>query len=117
MECSVLVETEPGQSLLVHGSYHAAYRFHDELIVTNRETYFLDILANTLRTEQETVAIENERDNCARVVYDFIDAVRDNRSPLASGPAVLPAMRVLQSVQDQWDARYGSQSLPGRPLD
>jgi hypothetical protein len=26
-------------------------------------------------------------------------------------------MRVLQQVQDEWDSRYGVQSLPGRPLD
>ena len=36
MECVVLVETEADQSLLVHGSYHAAYRFYDKLIVTDR---------------------------------------------------------------------------------
>jgi hypothetical protein len=29
---------------------------------------------------------------------------------------VLPAMRVLQAVQDEWDRRYGVQSIPGRPL-
>ena len=117
MECTILVETDADQSFVVHGSYHATYRFHDELIITNRETYFLDILASTLRTEQQTVPIENERDNCARVIHDFLDAVRDNRPPIASGPAVLPTMRVLQHVQDEWDERYGRQSIPGRPLE
>jgi hypothetical protein len=29
----------------------------------------------------------------------------------------LPAMRVLQSVQDVWDAEHGAQAIPGRPLD
>ena len=52
MECVVLVETEADQSLLVHGSYHAAYRFYDKLIVTDRDTYFYDILAGTLRTAE-----------------------------------------------------------------
>lgn len=117
MECTVLVETEADQSFLVHGSYHATYRFYDKLIVTNRETYFYDILAGTLRTEAQTVPIENEQVNCARVIRDFIDAVRSNRAPLTSGPSVLPAARVLQKVQDDWDARYGAQSIPGRPLD
>jgi len=116
MECVVLVETERDQSFMVHGSYHATYRFYDKLIVTDRETYFYDILAGTLRTEAGTVAIENEQDNCARVIFDFIDAVKNNRAPLASGPSVLPAMRVLQQVQDDWDARYGARSIPGRPL-
>ena len=117
MECVVLVETEADQTLLVHGSYHAAYRFYDKLIVTDRDTYFYDILAGTLRTSEGAAPIEDERENAARVIYDFIEAVRDNRPPRASGPSVLPAMRVLQQVQDEWDARYGAQSIPGRPLD
>ena len=116
MECVVLVETESDQSLLVHGSYHATYRFYDKLIVTNRETYFYDILAGTLRTEGGATPIESEQENCARVIFDFIDAVRRKREPLASGPSVLPAMRVLQQVQDDWDARHGARSIPGRPL-
>jgi 2-hydroxy-4-carboxymuconate semialdehyde hemiacetal dehydrogenase len=116
MECVVLVETEAGQSLLVHGSYHATYRLYDKLIVTDRETYLYDILAGTLRTEAETIEIETEEDNCARVIFDFLDAVRSSRPPLASGPSVLPAMRVLQQVQDDWDARYGVRAIPGRPL-
>jgi 2-hydroxy-4-carboxymuconate semialdehyde hemiacetal dehydrogenase len=117
MECVVLVETEADQTLLVHGSYHATYRFYDKLIVTDRETYYYDILAGTLRTEAETVPIEGEQENCARVIFDFLDAVRLNRPPLAAGATVLPAMRVLQQAQDAWDSRYGVQSLPGRPLD
>lgn len=116
MECVVLVETEAGQSLLVHGSYHATYRFYDKLIVTDRETYFYDILAGTLRTEAGTAPIENEQENCARVIFDFLDAVRNDRPPLASGPSVLPAIRVLQKVQEDWDTKYGARSIPGRPV-
>jgi 2-hydroxy-4-carboxymuconate semialdehyde hemiacetal dehydrogenase len=117
MECVVLVETEADQTLLVHGSYHATYRFYDKLIVTDRETYYYDILQGTLRTEAGVAPIEGEQENCARVIFDFLDAVRQNRPPLAAGPSVLPAMRVLQQVQDEWDTRYGVQSLPGRPLE
>lgn len=117
MECVVLVETEADQTLLVHGSYHAAYRFYDKLIVTDRDTYFYDILAGTLRTGAGTVPIEDEQTNCARVIHDFLEAVREGRPPLAAGPSVLPAMRVLQTVQDAWDARHGARSLPGRPLE
>lgn len=117
MESVVLVETEADQTLLVHGSYHAAYRFYDKLIVTDRDTYFYDILAGTLRTADGEVRIESEQDNAARIVVDFVAAAREGRPPLASGPSVLPAMGVLQQVQDEWDARYGARSLPGRPLD
>lgn len=117
MECVVLVETEADQTLLVHGSYHAAYRFYDKLIVTDRDTYFFDVLAGTLRTAEGVTEIESEQENAARIIVDFVDAVREGRPPRASGPSVLPAMRVLQSVQDAWDARYGAQAIPGRPLD
>jgi 2-hydroxy-4-carboxymuconate semialdehyde hemiacetal dehydrogenase len=117
MECVVLVETEADQTLMVHGSYHAAYRFYDKLIVTDRDTYFYDILNGTLKTAEATTPIEPEQENCVRVILDFLEAIRDHRPPLASGPSVLPAMGVLQAVQDDWDRQYGARSLPGRPLD
>ncbi|EWY37805.1 hypothetical protein N825_09495 [Skermanella stibiiresistens SB22] len=116
MECTVLVETEADQTLVVHGSYHAAYRFYDKLIVTDKDTYFYDILSGTLKTSEGTTAIEAEQENCARVTLDFLAAVRENRPPLASGPSVLPAIRILQKVQNDWNGRYGARSIPGRPL-
>ena len=114
MECVVLLETDRDATLLVHGSYHASYRFYDKLIVTDRDTYFFDILAGTLRSASGTAAIEPEQENAARVMFDFLDAVRAARPPRASGPSVLPAMRVLQAVQDKWDERYGARAIPGR---
>ena len=80
------------------------------------QTYLFDILAGTLRTAEGTVAIEDEKTNCARVVADFVDAIRHGRAPLVSGPSVLPAMRVLQAVQDDWDRRWGMGPIPGRPI-
>ena len=49
MEAVVLAETADDRTLLVHGSYHAAYRLYDEVIVTDCDTYGFDILAGTLR--------------------------------------------------------------------
>src|SRR3954469_8092502 len=71
MECVVLVETEAGQTLLVDGSYHAAFRVYDELIVTDRDTYLLDTLAGTLRTATGETSTEDERTNAARITRDF----------------------------------------------
>jgi 2-hydroxy-4-carboxymuconate semialdehyde hemiacetal dehydrogenase len=116
MKCIVLVETERDATLLVHGSYHASYRFHDKLIVTDRDTYFFDLLVGTRRTASGRIAIEPEQENAARVIFDFLDAVRAGRPSRASGPSVLPAIRVLQAVQDKWDGRYGARAIPGRPL-
>jgi 2-hydroxy-4-carboxymuconate semialdehyde hemiacetal dehydrogenase len=117
MECVVLVETEADQSLVVHGSYRAAYRYYDHLIVTDRDTYFCDILSGTMRSSEAVTKVENEQANADRIIFDFLDAVQKRRPPLASGPSVLPAMRILQAVQNDWNARYGVQSIPGRPLD
>jgi 2-hydroxy-4-carboxymuconate semialdehyde hemiacetal dehydrogenase len=114
MECVILVETETDQTLLVHGSYHAAFRLYDHLIVTDRDSYLTDIPAATLRTRDGSLAVESEQTNATRIVTDFLDAVRKGRPPLASGPSVLPAMRVLQSVQHEWDRRFGAQAIPGR---
>jgi 2-hydroxy-4-carboxymuconate semialdehyde hemiacetal dehydrogenase len=116
MECVVLIESEADQSVLVHGSYHAAFRLYDKVLVTDRDTYNFDILKGTLTTRDGSAAIEDEKTNCARVTRDFVESVAKSREPLASGRSALPAMRVLQAVQDEWDARHGARSLPGRPL-
>jgi 2-hydroxy-4-carboxymuconate semialdehyde hemiacetal dehydrogenase len=113
MECVVLVETEADQSLLVHGSYHATYRFYDKLIVTDRETYFYDILAGTLRTAEGTRPIEAEQENAARIIDDFLDAVRNGRPPLASGPSVLPAMGRLPGGGGAGGGGRGARAPPG----
>ncbi len=114
MECTVLIEAETEQTVLVHGSYHAAYRLYDDLVVTDRDTYLTDIIAGTLRTAAGTVAIEPEQENANRISRDFVAAIQERRPPLVPGPTVLPAMRVLQAVQDDWNARHGARSIPGR---
>src|SRR3954464_12452289 len=81
MECVVLIETDADQSFVVHGSYHAALRYYDHLIVTDRDTYFYDILAGTVRSSEGTEGITAEQDNAARIIFDFLDAVRSNRPP------------------------------------
>lgn len=116
MEAVVMVETAAEQTLLVHGSYQARFRLYDSLIVTDRDSYFEDIVAGTLRTAEGTATIESEQTNCARVTQDFVDAVTSGRPPRVTAASVLPAMRVLQAVQDEWDARFGARAIHGRPL-
>ena len=117
MECVVLVETEADQSLLVHRSYHAAYRFYDKLIVSDRDTYLYDILAGTLRTQSGTTS----RSRTSRQTppgSSRISSPRCARIVRLSPPVLgLPAIRVLQVVQDTWDAQYGAQSIPGRLVE
>jgi 2-hydroxy-4-carboxymuconate semialdehyde hemiacetal dehydrogenase len=42
--------------------------------------------------------------------------VAEGREPKVPGWSVLPAMRVLHRVQEEWDKRHGVQVLPGRPV-
>lgn len=116
MEVVIVVETEAGQSLVCTGSYYTRERLYDTLVVTDRDSYRIDILAHTMTTGDGPRAIESEQVNCARVTRDFVDALESGRPPRVPGRAVLPTMRILQQVQDEWDARHGAQALPGRPL-
>lgn len=116
MECILSVETERNQTLLVSGSYCSRERIYDSLIVTDRQSYRLDILRNRMVTGDGPAEVAPEKDNLARVTLDFVAAVREGRQPAVPGRSVLPAMRVLHAAQERWDALYGRQSLPGRQL-
>ena len=117
MEVVLLIETEADQSLLCSGSYYSRERIYDTMIVTDRDSYRLNILESTLTTGAGTQSIESEQENCARCTVDFIAALEQGRAPAVPGRAVLPTMRLLQEVQDRWDAVHGRRSLPGRPLE
>lgn len=116
MEIVIVVETEADQSLVCTGSYYARERLYDTLVVTDRDSYRIDILAGTMTTGEGSQPIESEQANCAHVTRDFVEALASGRAPKVPGRAVLPTMRILQQVQDAWDARYGARALPGRPL-
>jgi 2-hydroxy-4-carboxymuconate semialdehyde hemiacetal dehydrogenase len=116
MECILSVETPRNQTLLVSGSYCSRERIYDSLIVTDRQSYRLDILRNRLVTGDGPVEVAPEKDNLALVTQDFVAAVREGRQPAVPGRSVLPAMRVLHAAQMRWDAIHGRQSLPGRRL-
>jgi 2-hydroxy-4-carboxymuconate semialdehyde hemiacetal dehydrogenase len=117
MEVVLLVETEADQSLLCSGSYYSRERLYDTMIVTDRDSYRLQILENTLTTGAGTRRIESEQENCARCTVDFVTALAEGRAPSVTGRSVLPTMRILQDAQDRWDAVHGHRSLPGRPLE
>jgi 2-hydroxy-4-carboxymuconate semialdehyde hemiacetal dehydrogenase len=116
MDVFVGVETENDHFLVHTGSYYGREKIFESLIVTDRDSYRLEVFTSTLITGSGTHKIESEKDNCARLTRDFIEAVRDGRAPAVTGESVLPAMRALQEAQDQWDRLHGARSIPGRPL-
>jgi 2-hydroxy-4-carboxymuconate semialdehyde hemiacetal dehydrogenase len=116
MDVAILVQTQLGQPLLCSGSYHGRERIFDLLVVTDRDSYRLDVFASALTTADGTRPVLPEEENCWRVTRDFLAAVEAGRAPIVTGESVLPAMRVLAGVQEEWDRRHGERSLPGRPV-
>ena len=116
MECILSIETQRNQTLLVSGSYHSRERIYENVIVTDADSYRLDILRNQLVTGSGVQEVAAEKENLSLVTRDFVAAVREGRPPAVPGRSVLPAMRILDAAQQRWDAIYGRQSLPGRRL-
>lgn len=99
MELAALLETGQEQSIVFTGSYNSPDRIFDVFVVTDRDTYRLDILGATLKQGTEVRQVDSEQDNNAQVARDFVEAMRDGREPLVSGRSVLPAMRVLHRIE------------------
>ena len=116
MEVCVLIETHDDQSILATGSYYARERIYDTLAVTSHDSYRLDELTATLTTGAGTAPATTEHENAWLIAQDFIAALNEGRDPLVTGRSVLPVMRVLEHVQNEWDARHGARTIPGRPL-
>lgn len=116
MELVLVVETHDEQTIVCTGSYYAHTRIYDVVLVTDRDDYHVDELRSTLTTSEGVREIPSEQANAELIAPDFIEAVRDGREPRVPGWSVLPAMRVLHRVQEQWDARHGKQVIPGRPV-
>jgi 2-hydroxy-4-carboxymuconate semialdehyde hemiacetal dehydrogenase len=84
--------------------------------VTDRDSYRVDELRSTLTTSEGERPIPTEQENAELIAPDFVAAVEEGREPAVPGWSVLPAMRVLHRVQQDWDERHGAQALPGRPV-
>jgi len=116
MTTSILGVTPDGRAMQSLLTYYSRERVYEITVVTDRDSYRLDILRNTLVTGDGPKEVESEQANCAHVTHDFIDACLAKRRPAVTPADVLPAMRILQEVQDAWDAIHGAQDLPGRAL-
>jgi 2-hydroxy-4-carboxymuconate semialdehyde hemiacetal dehydrogenase len=116
MELVLVVETHDDQTVLCNGSYYAHHRIYDVLTVTDRDDYEVDELTSLLTTSEGERPIPTEQENAELIAPEFVEAVRDGREPFVPGWSVLPAMRVLHRVQEQWDAKHGTQLIPGRPV-
>jgi 2-hydroxy-4-carboxymuconate semialdehyde hemiacetal dehydrogenase len=116
MEVVLVVETHDDQSVVCTGSYYAGEYIYDTLVVSDRDSYRVDERKSTLTTSEGERRIATEQENAELIAPDFVDAVQQGHEPRVPGWSVLPAMRVLHRAQEMWDAKYGKQVLPGRPV-
>jgi 2-hydroxy-4-carboxymuconate semialdehyde hemiacetal dehydrogenase len=116
MEIVLVVETTDDQSIVCTGSYYSTQRIYDMLVVSDHDSYYVDELRSTLTTGEGERPIPTEQENAELIAPDFVEAVAQGREPAVPGWSVLPAMRVLHRAQEIWDAKYGKQVLPGRPV-
>jgi 2-hydroxy-4-carboxymuconate semialdehyde hemiacetal dehydrogenase len=97
-------------------TYLGHLKHNEATISTDQDSYRIDIPNARLTTKGSSTPIEPEQTVCRHALADFIEACRTGSSPRVTPADVLPAMAALQTIQDQWDARHGAQSLPGRAL-
>ena len=116
MELVLVVTTNDEQTIVTTGSYYSHEYVYDTFVVTDRDSYRTDERRSTLTTGDGERPIPSEKENAELIAPDFIEAVEKGRDPHVPGWSVLPAMRILHRVQEEWDARHGTQTLPGRPV-
>jgi 2-hydroxy-4-carboxymuconate semialdehyde hemiacetal dehydrogenase len=116
MELVLTIKTDDDQTIVTTGSYYSREYVYDTFVVTDRDSYRTDERRATLTTGEGEQGIASEQENAELIAPEFVAAVAEGREPHVPGWSVLPAMRVLHQVQEQWDAKHGKQPLPGRPV-
>ncbi len=99
MEMAAIVETGAEQSVVCTGSYHSRTRIFDVLVVTDRDTYHLDILSGRMTTSTGPMEVASEEANNSQVARDFVESLVVGRSPRVTGASVLPAMSILHRIE------------------
>jgi 2-hydroxy-4-carboxymuconate semialdehyde hemiacetal dehydrogenase len=116
MELVLIIETHDDQTIVTTGSYYSGEYIYDTLAVTDRDSYRVNERRSTLHTSKGKQDIASEKENAELIAPDFVRAISEGREPWVPGWSVLPAMRVLDRVQSEWDAKHGAQLIPGRPF-
>jgi 2-hydroxy-4-carboxymuconate semialdehyde hemiacetal dehydrogenase len=116
MELALIIETHDDQTIVTTGSYYSGEYIYDTLAVTDRDSYRVNERRSTLHTSNGKQDIASEKQNAELIAPEFVRAINEGREPWVPGWSVLPAMRVLDRVQSEWDAKHGAQLIPGRPF-
>ncbi|GIX06937.1 MAG: hypothetical protein KatS3mg115_1340 [Candidatus Poribacteria bacterium] len=98
LDLSASIRTAGGRLITIAMSYNTPWPFHDYLWIGEEETYLFE--GGRLRTQGRTV-VEGGARPMEGQNAEFLSAVRERRPSAIDGRAVLPAMQVLQAIQDQ----------------
>jgi 2-hydroxy-4-carboxymuconate semialdehyde hemiacetal dehydrogenase len=105
-DIGIVLRTRAGQLATVALTYNSHIGIYDYLVTADDRTVVFE--DGHVRTSDGSIPPDRDRlDSRTLQDLEFIDAVRDGRPPLVDPDAVLPAMQVLQAVQDVLDADQG----------
>jgi 2-hydroxy-4-carboxymuconate semialdehyde hemiacetal dehydrogenase len=107
LDLSIVVRTRRDQVATVVMSYNSHLSLYDYVLVGREDT--LLIADGTLRNREGTLydpkhEVAEARSGGLLQNREFVAAIRERRQPAISADAVLPALEVLQRVQDAYDA-------------
>ena len=106
LDLDILIRTPNDQLISVSMSYNSRFNYNEYLLIGEETTL---IATNTRLDGPEGLIFEEgprvgpASDSIRAQDREFLAAVGQNRNPAISAMAVRPAMKVLQSVQDQFD--------------
>ncbi len=107
MDLDILVRTPKDQLIAVNMSYNSKLSYNEYLIMGEETTL---LATNHKLSSPDAVLVEDSGDTgpgpspILAQNREFFAAIREGREPAISAAAVRPAMKVLQTVQDQFDA-------------
>jgi 2-hydroxy-4-carboxymuconate semialdehyde hemiacetal dehydrogenase len=107
LDLDVLIRTPKDQLVAVSMTYNSKVNYNEYLLIGEEDTL---TVTNTRLVGPDGLIMEDvprqgpASESIQAQDREFLAAVRDGRAPAISATAVRPAMKVLQTVQDQYEA-------------
>jgi predicted dehydrogenase len=107
MDLSILIRTASDALVSVNMSYNSHLNLYDYLVMGHEKSL---VISGGKLTAPEGVLLDaagqpyEQRGTLAQQDREFLAAIREGRPAAISAESVLPAMWVLQQVQDAWEA-------------
>jgi 2-hydroxy-4-carboxymuconate semialdehyde hemiacetal dehydrogenase len=106
LDLDILIRTTKDQLVAVSMSYNSRFNCNEYLLIGEETT----LIATNTRIDspdglifEEAPRVGPASESIRAQDREFLEAVRQKRAPAISAAAVRPAMKVLQSVQEQFD--------------